>query len=252
MTTSPTELDDSRDRPDDPAPRDDRPAGAADADRMRRHLRALSAVNRQLQAQLEAGARVSDGAGRDDGGSEGTVWSTLTIRRGTSGSGWLEQLQLQGGGDPYLVRGATKGVFLVEGVLRRQIKSGLIFGALARTLGEPKLVKDSEVERWHEGPPVEVMEGGTGPAFIVVGGRRVPLRGLPLPHLVSTEEMLMFPEGAELNIAAVPAPSFGSRLSRIRKLAKREGVFRAGLTVTKRGIRRFVPKRSPKAKPKPS
>jgi hypothetical protein len=240
MTTFPTELDGSHDRPD-----------ATEADRMRRHLRALSAVNRQLQAQLESGARL-EGAGRGDDSGEPGVWSTLAIRRGSSGSGWLEQLQLQGGGDPYLVRGASKGVFLVEGVLRRQIKSGLIFGALARMLGEPKLVKDSEIERWHEGPPVEVMEGGTGPAFIVVGGRRLPLRGIPLPHLVSTEEMLMFPEGEELNIAAVPAPSFGSRLSRVRKLAKREGVLRAGLTVTKRGLRRFVPKRSPKAKPKSS
>ena len=46
------------------------------------------------------------------------------------------------------------------------------------------------------------MESGSGPAFLVVGGRRLPLRGLPLPYLVATDDMLLFPEGEELNVAA--------------------------------------------------
>ena len=61
---------------------------------------------------------------------------------------------------------------------------------------------DRDVERWSLGPPVEVLEAGTGAAFLVVGGRRLPLRGLPLPYLVSTNDMLLFPEGQELNVAA--------------------------------------------------
>jgi hypothetical protein len=203
----------------------------------------MSSVNRQLQAQLETGGvRAADGGARSEemhGGANGGMWSTLSLRRASAGSGWLEQLQLQGGGDPYLVRGATKGVFLVEGVLRRPIKSGLLFSALARLLGEPTALKDSELERWHEGPPVEILEGGTGPAFVVVGGRRLPIRGLPLPHLVSTEEMLLFPEGEELNIASMQAASIGSRIRRVRKLIAREGIFKGGFAVAKRGLKRF-------------
>ncbi len=93
-------------------------------------------------------------------------------------------------------------MFVIEGTLRRQIKSGLIFLALARVFGEPRQVRDSELDRLEEGPPVEILEGGTGPAFVVVGGRRWPIRGLPLPYLVSTREMLSVPEAEELNFAA--------------------------------------------------
>ena len=215
-----------------------------EADRMRRHLRALSAVNRQLQAQMETGAaRMVDSGARPDellgGGERGDGrWAAVEVRRGSVGTGWLEQLQLHGGGDPYLVRGATKGVFLVEGLLRRQVKSGLIFGALARLLGEPGEVKDAELEKWREGPPVEVLEGGTGPAFVVVGGRRLPIRGLPLPHLVSSEEMLMFPEGEELNIASTGTAGIGGRVTRARKLVAREGVAKGGATLARRAVGR--------------
>ena len=82
------------------------------------------------------------------------------------------------------------------------MKSGILFNALVRVLGSPREMPDAEVERWSTGPPVEVLEAGTGPAFVVVGGRRLPLRGLPLPYLVSTADMLLFPEGEELNVAA--------------------------------------------------
>lgn len=211
-----------------------------EADRMRRHLRAMSAVNRQLQAQLETGAvRVLDAGARPDellGGADlaDGQWATVTVRRASAGSGWLEQLQLHGGGDPYLVRAQGQGVFVVEGSLRRQIKSGLLFAGLARLLGEPSEIKESELERWREGPPVEVLEGGTGPAFIVLGGRRLPIRGLPLPHLVSSEEMLLFPEGEELNIATTRGPSLGGRVTRARKLVAREGVARGGTTLVRR------------------
>jgi hypothetical protein len=215
-----------------------------EAERNRRHLRALSAVNRQLQAQLETGVRaVAGGPAPDEllGAAEADRggWSTLTVRRATDGNEWLEQLQIYGGGDPYLVRGTTKGVFLVEGMLRRQIKSGLLFAALARLLGEPSEVKDKAIDRWREGPPVEVMEGGTGPAFVVVGGRRLPIRGLPLPHLVGSQEMLLFPEGEELNIASSRGPTLGGRLSRGRKLVAREGPIKGSITLLRRMLARL-------------
>ena len=216
-----------------------------EAEQMRRHLRAVSAVNRQLHAQLETGhVRAVDAGARPDellGGVDPADgrWATVNVRRTTEGSGWLEQLQLHGGGDPYLVRSPAKGVFVVEGVLRRRVKSGLLFAALARLFGEPSEIKDSEIDRWREGPPVEVLEGGTGPAFILVGGRRLPVRGLPLPYLVSSEEMMMFPEGEELNIASPGAASLGGRVARARKLVAREGVARGGRTIARRAAGRL-------------
>jgi hypothetical protein len=51
------------------------------------------------------------------------------------------------------------------------------------------------------GVPVEVLEGPSGPAFVIVGGTRCSLRGLPLPHPVSAEEMQRFPEGEGLDLA---------------------------------------------------
>ena len=40
------------------------------------------------------------------------------------------------------------------------------------------------------------------PPFLLVDGQRLPIRGLPLPHPVSTDLMLSFPEGPEVRIGA--------------------------------------------------
>jgi len=202
-----------------------------DQDRMQRRLRALSAVNRQLHAQLEGGTvRL---AGTSASGARGS----LTVRRATEGSAWLEHLHLHGGGDPMLVRTPSKGMYVVEGNMRRTVKSGIIFTALTRVLGEPKEMPDAEVERWSTGPPVEVLEAGTGPAFVVVGGRRLPLRGLPLPYLVSTNDMLLFPEGEELNVAAsrvVPK----SRVARARAAIEKDGAVKGSAKLVQKAARR--------------
>ena len=47
-----------------------------------------------------------------------------------------------------------------------------------------------------------MLEGGTGRPFVVVGGRRFPLRGLPLPYPVKDDEMLVLPVGEELHITS--------------------------------------------------
>ena len=177
--------------------------------RLIRQLRALSLVNRQLHAQLEGGTVRLSGAAAN--GARGAI----TVRRTAEGGAWLEHLHLHGGGDPMLVRTPTKGTFVVEGTMRRQVKAGILFNALIQVLGAPKEMTDRDVERWHSGPPVEVLEAGTGPAFVVVGGRRLPLRSLPLPYLVSTDDMLLFPEGQELNVAA-PRPAPPGRVDRAR------------------------------------
>src|SRR6476469_5451357 len=117
-------------------------AESPETERLRRHLRAVSAVNRQLHAQLEGGTvRLAEGAGASQDDPLGTPegldggLASITVRRANVASAWLEQLQLQGGGNPSLVRTPKRGMFVVEGTLRRQIKSGLIFLALARVFG---------------------------------------------------------------------------------------------------------------------
>jgi hypothetical protein len=215
-----------------------------EVERLRRHLRALSAVNRQLHAQLEGGAvRLAEGAGasHDDplGGTNGVGvgHTAMGVRRASIASTWLEQLELLGGGNATLVRTPKRGMYVIEGTLRRRIKSGMILLALARVFGEARELRDSELDRWEEGPPVEIMEGGTGPAFVVVGGKRWPIRGLPLPYLVTTEEMLRWPEAKELNVAAaLGTPS--TRLKRARAMLAREGLGRGGLRLFGKTVRK--------------
>jgi hypothetical protein len=203
-------------------------------DRLRRQLRAQSAVNRQLHAQLDGGTVRVDGSGRSANSGRGA----LTMPRTTEGGAWLEHLHLHGGSDPYLVEAPTEGAFVIEGTMCRQVKAGILFTALSRVLGAPRPIGDDELERWSPGPPVEVMSAGTGPAFVVVGGRRLPLRGLPLPYLVSGEAMLLFPEGEELRVtSARTAPMSAS--ARARKLIKSEGPVRGVAKLTKRGVRRL-------------
>lgn len=186
--------------------------------RLRRELRAQSAVNRQQHAQLEAGA-------------------IRGVQRLTPGSEWLEHLQLHRGGDPTLVHAPTKGGYVVEGNIRRQVKAGMLFNALVGILGPPREIRDDELERWSEGPPVEVMESGSGPAFLVIGGRRLPLRGLPLSYFVTADQMLLFPEGEEINLNTARAVSRG-KIARARTLIDRDGAVRGAAKLVRKAVRR--------------
>jgi hypothetical protein len=212
-----------------------------DADRTRRQMRALAAVNRQLHSQLEGGTmRVARGAGAQHNellGVDGTEYGHAGARR-VAAADWLNQLELQGGSDARLVRAPKRGVFVLEGSLRRQVKAGMVTIALARFLGEPRDIAPAELDRFREGPPVEVMEADSGPAFVIVGGRRWPIRGLPLPYRISNEEMHRFPEARELNIASVTG-STGTRIKRARAVLAREGAVRGAATLANKGARKL-------------
>jgi len=111
-------------------------------------------------------------------------------------------------------------------------------------LGPVREVRDSELAHWADGPPVEVLEGASGPAFVIVGGRRLPLRGLPLPYPVTADEMLRFPEGEELRIgvsAGGPATSSG-RSKQLIAVFSREGIVKGGFTAASKGGRRLARK----------
>ena len=203
--------------------------------RLRRQLRAQSAVNRQLHAQLDGGTVRVGASGRTGEGSRGA----LTVRRAAEGGSWLEHLHMHGGGDPFLVQTPTKGAFVIEGDMRRTVKSGILFAALTRVLGAPREMTDGDLRRWSTGPPVEVLEAGTGPAFVVVGGRRLPLRGLPLPYLVSTDDMLLFPEGEELNVGSLrSAPATAS--TRARKVLATDGPVKGSVKLARKAARRLL------------
>ena len=188
-------------------------------ERLRRELRALSAVNRQLQAQLDTGGgRVARSAAVSAGGNA----ARGSIRRAGAASRWLDELELIGGVmDPFLVRGADGAVFVVEGNYRRPVKSALLAAALERALDGHRDATDAELEAWTEAVAVEVLEGPKGPPFVVVGGRRLPIRGLPLPYPVSADEMDLLPEGQELNVSA--AMSLAYQIGRARAIVARKG-----------------------------
>ena len=192
----------------------------SDTKRLLRHVRALSEVNDQLQAQLRSAPAPRNPAT----GGEGT--ERLELRAAAS--------------EPFLVRSHKRGCFLVEGSLRREIKAGILFAALARAIGQVREVRDSQLDTWNEGPPVEVFLAPHGPAFVVIGGRKHSIRGLPRPYQVATDEMLRFPVGPELLIR-VPPPTRGAR---IRRVLRREGFWSGSAITARRAIgrlRRMLP-----------
>ncbi|MDQ1510881.1 MAG: hypothetical protein QOG50_2725, partial [Actinomycetota bacterium] len=136
-------------------------ADSGELQRLRRQLRAQSAVNRQLHAQLDGGSVRIASSGRG-AGSDGPS-KALTVRRVTEGGSWLEQLQMHGGGKPFLVQAPTEGSYVIDGDTRRQVKAGMLFAALTHVLGAPRAVGDQDLQRWSPGPPVEVLESGSGP-----------------------------------------------------------------------------------------
>src|SRR4029079_14036889 len=104
---------------------------AQELERLRRQLRALSLVNRQLHTQLEGGVV------RLTGAATNAARGALTVRRTAEGGAWLGHVLPHGGGEPVLVRTPTQGVFVVEGHMRRPVRSGLLFAALTRVLDAP-------------------------------------------------------------------------------------------------------------------
>ncbi|MGH9027745.1 MAG: hypothetical protein ACRDWD_16775 [Acidimicrobiia bacterium] len=219
---------------------------AQETQRLKRYVRALSVMNRQLQAQLESGT-VGVVGGSGSRGSDDLLASPgvelrrapLRIRRVPEGTSWLEQLRIHGSpAAPSLVRAPKRGVYLVEGTVRRRLNSGLLFASLRDKLGAVRAVTDAEIDGMSEGPPVEVLEGATGAPFIVVGGTRLPIRGLPLPHPVSNEDMLLFPQGEELDVTT-PAKSSPTGMARGRELVAQDGLVRGTAKFIRSAAGRF-------------
>jgi hypothetical protein len=214
-------------------------------ERLQRHVRAMGAMNRQLQAQLDggAGSSWSSSSGQDGDllATTGSVtFGTSAARRAAIAMRWLEQLAMgSDGAGPFLVRRRNGRTFVVEGGYRRDVRSGVIAAALEKRLGTARVVKDSKFDRWTDGVPVEVLEGPKGPPFVVVGGRRLPLRGLPLLYPVSGDQMELFPKGPEVNVGAANLRQvMYGRYQRLRAAVARKGVIGTAKEATRRATHR--------------
>ena len=126
----------------------------------------------------------------------------------------------------------ARGVFVIEGKVRREVLSGMIANVLTNLLGPVRAIAAEELDRYRDGPPVAVLEAGLGRPFVVVAGRRLAIRGLPLPHPVQDEEMLAFPVGEELQVA-VGVRAGANRIERTRALLAHEGPVRATVTLAR-------------------
>jgi hypothetical protein len=217
--------------------------------RLQRHVRAMAVVNRQLQAQLEGGRTwtPSSGQGEADLLISPAATSSGGVRRAGAADAWLEQLAVSAEGHkPFLVRLANGKPFLIEGGYRREVPSALLISTLERVFGPCHTVSADEAKRWTDGVPVAVLEGPQGPPFVVVGGKRRSLRGLPVPYPVSPEQMQLLPQGRDLNVAEanVSRAKFeramygGYQVDRVRSAIRRKGLMGATKTAVNRVSRR--------------
>jgi len=145
----------------------------------------MAAVNRQLYASMEE----SPGNAR-------------RARRSAPGGTWVEEMLAMGQCDAYLVRAPSGSVFVVEADRRRSVNSGILAAALEQIIGPPRDVADDELAEWTEWVPVHLLEAATGVPFVVIGGQRHDVTGVPLPFPVDNLQASEFPEGDPLNVAA--------------------------------------------------
>jgi GT2 family glycosyltransferase len=165
----------------------------------------------------------------------------------TKGSQWMETLERNTStATPYLVRKPGDGrVFLIEGSERRLVKSGLLAAALERELGAPRDTTREELQGWATSVPVEVFEPPSGAPFIVVGGKRMPVRGLPPLNPVTDADLDRFPKGKALNVAKAnvsiskyqAAVSGRYQVDRVRKAIARRGIVGFTAVAAKRGLK---------------
>jgi hypothetical protein len=169
------------------------------------------------------------------------------VRRGSEGSQWLAQLETNTGpAEPSVVRGASGGAFVIDGEQRRAVSSGLLAAALEQRFGAARVVSPEELQRWTPGPPVEVLEGPKGSPFVVVTGKRLPVRGLPVPYPVAADAMERFPEGPAIDIAGANiararydnAVSGKYHIERLRAVYAREGPVKGTASLARRAAQR--------------
>lgn len=114
---------------------------------------------------------------------------SLTVaRRDREADAWSSVLAAVDAAAPArLVRAPGSGLVVLDGNLRRRVRSRLLIPLLESLLGPTRDVTDEEVDRHDDGPPVELLEARTGPPFLVIGGRRHAVTGFPVPYPISQD-----------------------------------------------------------------
>jgi hypothetical protein len=206
-------------------------------ERLRRELRAMGAMNRQLRAQLDAAGGASAPAPAKKGSSSTPAPAPAAGRRASVGSAWLEDLATARTGETFMARSPGGTVVIIDGGRSRAVGSGLLAAGLEVHLGEARSMDDAQLAEVPKGPPVELLETTSGPPFVVIGGQRLPVRGLPLPHPVPAAEADVFPLGEAVNVAkANVARKRLQDKGRVRGAVARRGVVGAA----KAGVKRLV------------
>ena len=131
--------------------------------------------------------------------------AAVVPRRANLASAWLPGLTPAGtgGSRPEVVARPDGALFLFEGGLARRISSGLLAPALEERLGPRRAATEEELAAWQDGPPLELLEGPAGPPYLVIGGTRVPVLNLPMPHPLRTSALDGLPEGPPIDVTAV-------------------------------------------------
>lgn len=174
-----------------------------DLARLRRQLRAMAAVNEHLRVQLDALRAAAADTAPETPRPAARLRSAA--RRAEIAAGWTPSLVADAperrGQDPVVVTRADRALYVIEGDIRRRLAITLLAPALEQVYGARRPISDDDFEQLAEGPPVEVLEGPTGAPFVVVGGRRLGLRGLGLPHGVDQTVVDALPEGPQLDVS---------------------------------------------------
>lgn len=128
-------------------------------------------------------------------------------KRSLRARGWEPGLVAGGEVGARLVSDPDGAVFVVEDGARRRVSSALLVPPLERALGRAEPISAAELSALSDGVPVEVLEAPSAPPFVVVGGQRRSVRGLPVPHAVSDVLVVSLPKGDTLDITRRPVPA---------------------------------------------
>ncbi|MCU1354162.1 MAG: glycosyl transferase family 2 [Acidimicrobiales bacterium] len=209
-------------------PRRTEGAPVSDDDRrLRRHLRALASVNRQLHAQV---ADLQARAGETPANLRRARSAPPADPRPAPAAHETEApaMDQPAADQPYLTRRSDGVVFMIDVAGRRKVKSGLVAAALEEEFGPPRAEGEQSFERSEKAPAMDVLVSPDGYPFVIVGGKRLPLKGLPVPRPATAAELDRFPEGKTLDVgranvarSRVGASSAGTDLaSQVKRVAR--------------------------------
>ena len=204
--------------------------------RLQREIRALAAVNRQLQMEVEgrgASALSPPGEHRADQaragasrlGDLGPFRSAITeVRWGGTSPGELVR-----------VVACANRHYLIEGNVARPVSSTVVLALVESALGGAVAMSADELAELVEGEPVTLSQTPTSPPFLVVSGLRIDVRGWPKVNKVPASVLDALATGPEVDAAKVitqgRSPGHNSSRSqtlgatgaseRLRRLARR-------------------------------